>query len=70
LQNDKEVEYTVVPIRNYDNLYLPFTYTVIDPRTMMIEPLHALIAYIAMPASRGPDNLTVWTQAVRLKVIK
>jgi hypothetical protein len=37
-------------------------YTVIDPRTVMIETFHTSVANAAMPGSRSPDDLTVWAE--------
>lgn len=53
------------------NLYiLPFPYAIIYPWAMMIKPINAFIANIAMPTSWCPDYFTVGAEAIRFKIFK
>ena len=46
------------------------SYTVVDVRTMMVESLHTLIAYVAVSAPRRPDRLAIGAQVERLHLIE
>ena len=42
----------------HEVLAVPETDTVVDPLTMMVEPLDTLVANVAMPRFRGANNFT------------
>jgi hypothetical protein len=43
---------------------IPRPHTIIDPRAVMIKPVHTFVAYVAMPTSWCPDNLTLGAQGI------
>ena len=45
------------------------SYAVVYPRAVVIEPLHAAVADVAVPAARRADHLAVRARAVRLELL-
>ena len=47
-----------------------YSYTVVNPRAMVVESLHALITYGAMPRTRSPQDFTVWTHFAWMHILE
>ena len=43
---------------------------VVNPRTVVVEPIHTLITHIAVSASWGADDLAFWAEAVGFKLLQ
>ena len=55
---------------NYDILtVIEMPNTIIDPRTVMVKPLHALVADAAVPRAIRPDHLAISAQEHRVKYL-
>lgn len=58
LEDDEQEEVGVVPHAD----------AVVDPLTVMVEPLDALVTDVAVPGVSGADDFTRWAQHIRFKL--
>ena len=60
LEADKDDEERVVSPAN----------AVVEPRTVVVEPVYAFVAHITVSASRQDDDFALWAQLCRLEFLK